>query len=717
MSPNKDISNKRPDKEQASQELNPWLMKRLADRARPFTARPTVGVSMPSLSSYARQQLSHMGESNRRLARQVIERAGWASFMSRALNLSLISRAFDSILRKSTFVPPVWQHMLDLPWFSPRRRKRHSLSEATDVAASGNLSNTISLYNERYSNTLAQTAPDAEEERLSNKADETYPLFTNELFSPPITGMGLINIANDLPHTTPARTLPFQAKKVADTRHSDALNKIVRVTNKEEPFHTTDEAYPAITKNLSSSPATRERISGTNYRLPYQVRVMSIPLMANQTAVNRETRDADDPTSSYGSQSRIKIPGMYEPNDIQKLQHRHGEDAQEKWTKVDWQPQHIHRDQSLSQVLAPMTQRTIQQRRVMETRPRLTGEGTTKAHTSLIRDIYSPPKAIDRGGESSSVIAKPTVLPFVNDMPRDELKRPSQHVMPWTANRLDDLASNSLPTQKAIVGEVSRVPLHKVALKRVAEVNRARMEEPVTHQQRKRVQKEGEVTNMTENNGSLTLSPDLPNLTTTERGSVGRSFSGGHVEHPLVYREPSSIVGSAMQPPPVIKRLARATSLPSQQLSKSVAYTPPSDKTENNRLFRSREYITSSQDYQFARKPALELPVVSSVRPKAEFSIARSDHSEELFRHTSANIPELTYSRNNGRNNGATKIDLTPVARAAETNVLSQAAAPEPGSEGSKEQGVTLDIRALAREIYPLIKRMIMVERERRPTW
>ncbi len=696
MSQNGDISNTRQDKEQASKELNPWLLKHLADRALPFTAQP----------------LSHLGGSSSRLAKWVVNRAGLASGISRAIHLPLLSRAFDSIWRKPTFIPPVWQRMLDLPWSRQSRKQGHSFTQTTSATADGKLTNTVGLRNEHYPNTLVQTFRDAEEERLVDKTDEIYSLFPNDLFSLPITGRKPLTISNNFPHGAPTRILPVQTKEIANTHYSHELNQGLRVSREEQPARTAGEAYPLVIKNLFSSPAARERLSDITSGLPHHARATPIPLMTKQKIVGIETQDADNFMSSYVGQGRIQIPGIYKSKENQKPAYRHIKGTQEKLARVSWQPRYIYPGHSLPRVLTPITQRASLQRMPVEAHPHIADEDVHEGHASLIRHFYHP-KGIVGEGESNSVMTKQSTLPSPVSIPRDSSKRPSQPALPGTANKPDEMVSDSLAPQKVTPDEGSRVFPNRVAPQRIPEVSQTRAGEPIISRQIKHVRQEADITHIPEAVANFSLNPDMPNLVTPKPSSIDRGFTKGYDEKPLLYRQPLPISGSATEPPPLIESIPHTITLPSQQLFRSAAYVPLSDKSENYSSLQNRENLPSSPSYKDANQATLELPVASSAQPKAEFSVARS---EELVRQTSDTVSRLTYARNNGTNNGMPELVLAPIARAAETSEPPQTTTPEPLVEESGNQEPELDITALAREIYPLIKRMVMVERERRPT-
>jgi hypothetical protein len=706
MPQNGGISNKEQNQVQASQEMSLWLRERLAYRALPLQG------STPSLLSTIRQQPRHLGESSGRLARWVIARDGLASVILRAIHLPLLSRAYDFIMRKTAFVSSEWPRIFDLQWLRQGRKQRRSFTQTAGGTADGKLTNNISLRpNERYPNTLLQGSLGAEEEWLGNEADETYPLGTDEtyplitshLLLPPVTGRGLLTTASSPMHDTDATTLPLQTKEIADRAYPSEFIRTFRVARKERPVLTADEAYPAVIKNLFSPLVVGERIPGTSPELPNHARATSMPVMTKQTTGALETHGTDNLTVSPVSQSRIPIPGRHQSRELQTPDQRHLKDSQERPAQINQQPQHTYPDQLLPQVLTPVTQRTTLQRRPIGVRPHLTSKSIRENQTSPIQFSYHS-ETIGTEEVSSSLTAGQTTPPLIAGMPGDASKRPDQPVVPGTANKPAGMVSYSLLPRKVITSESSRVDPQ-----RAPEISQAKTGEPVIRRQTKQLRQEAEVTHIPEDVADLVLSPDMLNLVTPEHGRIDRSFTKGYTEKPLFYRELTSIADSAIQPS-LMKSISRAIILPSQRLFKSAAYVPLSAKSENYGLLRNRESVPSSPSYEYARQPALELPVVSSARPKVDFSVA---HSEELFRHMADTVPQLTYSGNHNVPEPA----LVPAGRVPETKLSLQPATTETQGEQREGEEAAPDVRALAREIYPLMKRMLMVERERRPTW
>jgi hypothetical protein len=686
MSPNGDISNKRQNnkEEKPSKELNPWLQ-RLAERVKPLTARSTVQASMPPLSSYPRQQLGHLGEADSRLATWVTEHSRLASVLSRAIHMPLLSRVLDSVWRKPAFVPSVWQRMLDLPWFRQNREQRRSSTATTGTAPEGKLTDTVSLQSERYPNTLIQAIRDAEEGRPGDDVVETYPLSA---------------VAS--PHAAHSGSLPVGEEDTADTLHSNEVHREPDIIRDWPPVSPTDIAYPAVIHNLFPSPTA-------GGRMPDITRALFIAPMAGEVEIAPEAQEADSFASSRARYGRTSKPDLHKSSDVRGPEPRQVNVAKEKIARVYRQPYHVHSERSLSRSLTPMTKPATRQRETVEAHPQDTTERISEGPVSPIRDFYYP-KLANRGvGESIGFMLGKVDLPLITNV-TDAPEEPGQLAMMATETKLGEPVLNPLPTREVMPGEVSRVPPYRVAPQRAPDVIQTRTGKPVISRAAKRASEEAEVTLKPEED-EPNLSPDVLSLVTGARSSMDKDLEG-YAEKRFFYKETPVTAGSTIQRQPVIKSISRKITLPYQRLFRSVTDAYPFDKSKSGGLLVNREYVSPSTGYDYARQPVLSLPVPSP-KPPADI---RASHSEGLLGQASDAVSDLIYSRNNGTNtSGVIQRAPESTTSAAETNEPTQVAAPELGGEESGERGTTTDIRALAREIYPLIKRMIMVERERRP--
>jgi hypothetical protein len=457
--------------------------------------------------------------------------------------------------------------------------------------------------------------------------------------------------------------------------------------------------------------------------------------MTGQIVVQQQAEDGDAIRLPNVSQSGIPNRGICQSEETRNVDHMQTKGTQERLAQVNRQRQHSDLTQLLSQVLTPVTRRLTLQRSLLQSRPHLISESISERHALPIRPAYHP-KEIRPEAESSSVAAQQADMPFMASLPpvqssgevavhsgrtiptktisvrpatlqskalpdlrpnlskltiADEVvKRLDRPALQRTADKPDGPALSSPPSQEVTWGEGSRVYPYTLTPQPEVEAGQASMREPTISRSMSR--------------------RDMPSLDTGGGSSLDQSYAEGFPEKLLSYRHTPSITGSVIRPLPVIKSISRTMAMPSQQLFETAANMSISDKSKDYGFLQRREYVPSFPNYKYARQPSATLPVTSPARPKSESSIV---YGEELFRHAADTVPELTHS---GNHNGL-ELAMAPVGRAPETTVMAQAAAPEPQAEGSEEGQAAPDIRALAREIYPLIKRMIMIERDRHPTW
>ncbi|MFC1892698.1 hypothetical protein ACFLYR_01495 [Chloroflexota bacterium] len=757
-------SNRKPNQDQESKELNPWLVKRFADRALPFAAGSTIGSTILPLVPDSGQH--HLGDSNSRLARWAVNRTGLTSAALRAAHLPLASGASDFISRKSMLVPTVWQRMLNLTWVQQRQKRRHSPSQTTH-AINWPRTNDTGLWSRDLDPTRhVQTSPAAGGEHPVDKTAEVYPtvtreplpLMTSDLFTPPVTRKEPLGTTDKLPRPSGATAMPPKTKQMVDRLNLNQVTRTVHIRKEEHPVSDADEAYPAVIKNLLSPPTSADRLTGTirpSYYAHY-ARTGSMPLVTGQIAVPQQREDSDDSKLSHVSQGGTPNRTIYQSEETQNVDHGQIKGTQERLAHVNWQRQHSYQTQPLSQVLTPITQRATLQRSLLEARPHPISESISERHASPIRSAYQP-QGIRPEAESGGVTDKHAARPFIASLPTiqssDESTIRTDHTLPTltiseqpatlqskalpdlqrslskptiadevlkrfdrsplqrTADKYDGLALGSLPSPEVTPDERRRKLSYRVAQQLAPEIGQAPAREPVASPSTKQVGQEAEATYTAEDVASLTPSPEILSLDTGAGSCLeDRGFAEGFAEKLLSYRRPPSIAGSVIKPLPVIKSISRTMTTPSPQLFKAAANVPVSDKSENYGFLQSREYVPSSPSYKYARQPALALPVTSPARPRADSSVA---YSEELFRYTSDAIPELTHSRNHS----GLELAVAPLARAPETKEQVQRVWEEPPGETGGEEKAAPDIRALAREVYPLIKRMIMIERDRQPTW
>jgi hypothetical protein len=186
---------------------------------------------------------------------------------------------------------------------------------------------------------------------------------------------------------------------------------------------------------------------------------------------------------------------------------------------------------------------------------------------------------------------------------------------------------------------------------------------------------------------NVRLTADKPELTAQNSTAVN-SYSGPVVRAsagPLTQQPPVS----TLKPVPV-QRVYRSTELPLHRRIRPV--TP---------LAGNSQLSGKAARPGLHAPPALDLPLASPVRIKSD-----STETQEIGQFKPA--PDVARSASPGYQ-GVSHPAVTPVNRAVEFEAASQS----PSTYQTAQE--TTDYKALARDIYPYLKRMIMIEKERFP--
>ncbi len=769
-------SNRKENKREASKELNARLPEYSPDQALLLTARSPIHVGMPPLTSYIRQQFSHLGESSRRLTGWVTGHGSLASTVSRAIRLPLLSTAFDYILRKTTFVSPVWQRMLDLPWVRQHRRRRRDSNQAPGITIDGRLNKASPQQSEIYPDVLLQPLSDIQGEHADSEASETYTLAVDEtypsiispnLLSPSVTRRELLTTTDDLPHATSDTTWPLHTRKIADRQYPSVPGKPSHVTTKEKPLRAGDEVYPSVTKTKDafSAPVSMEKAPGTTSLTPGTKAMTGRRYLRRSsqpspiTSGEAPVRSGDDVYPSVTKEvlsapvSIEKAPGTTfltpvtkpmtgrrhlsrssQPSPITSGEApvRSGDDVYPSVTKPISKKQPLSR--AVTEVQPPALQSKPVKGRSHTTRREIDG-----THVFPQRKLLEP-KTVESKVESDSTITKqslPYVLPTipkirashqpdseyantpptlaksrqpdtlehrsqlnaslgrsVPTIPGDTLKRLSPSIISRTVRHFNEMISNTLLPEVLTYSESPAVLPERVSHQWAPQVGQTRRQKPADEQASAISQAEG-MTDISQK--SDTLYP-----ISLEHGSIGRSSMKVRVNKPLLYREPLSFVSPPVPEPPVPEIADHAMTLPYQQLFRARAYAPLSDRGESYRFLKNQEYVTSSPGYKYTGQPRLNLSAVPSIQPEADLS---QPGAQELFTNIYNTTP--AYSRNQN----APELALAPVRRAMETP--SQPTLQEKQGEGGSEKVVEPDIDMIAQNVYRVLRRRLVRERER----
>jgi hypothetical protein len=423
--------------------------------------------------------------------------------------------------------------------------------------------------------------------------------------------------------------------------------------------------------------------------LSHYMRTHHMPVIVEQMAVPQQREDGNVSELSDGKRNGILNRPIYHSEEPRTVDHTRIECAQEQLAQVRWQRQNADLTQLSSRVLTPISQRVTLQHSPMAAHLHTIGKSLSGYHTSHRPSQYQSEDARAEA-QASGVSTKQEPVPFIASLPAVQ---PSGEIAAQAEHTLPDTTISKRPAM--LLSKALHGLQRSLSKPSVVETVSSKLEPPTL--QRMPGKPDGEVSTLPLA-GAVSLSGD------------SRAVSYTHTPLPPVAESHASMGQTGITPQPVMKSISRTMTVPSQQLSKAAADVPISAKSEAYGFPQGREYVPASPGYRYAHQPAPVLPAASPARPKAESGTARS---EELFRYTSDAMPQISQS---GNHNGL-ELALARANPAPETRTEPQTVAPEHRAEKGEEKQAAPDIRALAREVYPLIKRMIMIERDRHPTW
>lgn len=205
-----------------------------------------------------------------------------------------------------------------------------------------------------------------------------------------------------------------------------------------------------------------------------------------------------------------------------------------------------------------------------------------------------------------------------------------------------------------------------------------------------------------------TLRPPMVNLETPQYGIIHPVFRKGHTGKPPFYSELSPVAGPDVQqsPAPEIIQHKMISSTPG--VFKQAGDTSLPDNIENYRFLPGQESLAFPPDYKYTRKEALDMPPLSLVQPKRDSSAASE---EELISDMPNIMPEPVYSRKQG----APELLLAPISYtpATASSQIARQEQPEPRGAETSEGATTPDIGDIASDVYRILRRRLVRERER----
>ena len=562
--------------------------------------------------------------------------------------------------------PRVNRNALSLPPVVERAVKAKHEIAARAVAAppsTGNLAEQISLRR------LVKKPTIVREKEIASGADRSYPaLSSNALSLPPV-----VERAVKAKHKLVARTAdsPSSTGNLAEQISLHRLLKPTINNGKEEPVSRKEQNYSRVAKAPFPSPFIVEKPSRVTGESTY--------------------RTGEYP-SSYIGRDKTVTPLAPKSDEVKEPEPDHIAGGHAGLTKINRQMEHVYLHQLTSRPIAPIV-RSIDLKRK-------SGEGSRHTIGNRLPGI-SHPKANGRKDDSSHIgVNRKAILPPLVNMSGSGLKRPRQSVITGEARNVDSMTSGLLPGMKMMARESAEAIPYKLPLWQLPGVKLVEEEGTATHRQMRPVRRITGINKMRERPTGKTGDSYAPHATIAGQGNTGRD---------MAYRYPGESPltdGTDNRASPFTKSLSPAINIPVLQFFK------PGDKASGGNAHSTKppghKYVTASLNREYVGKPAMELPVVSPISLKTDVT---NDRNEELFRYASDTIPGMTYENSSN----APKLALAPVNRTTETQSQTQTSTAEVSGPGGEEKEVVPDIRAIARQVYPLIKRMVMIEKERLP--
>ncbi|OGN87549.1 MAG: hypothetical protein A2158_07315 [Chloroflexi bacterium RBG_13_46_14] len=219
MADNESLSNKQEDIAQEELKLSPWLQKRLEERADPFTS---LGL-FAGLSTFAvrNRRFQRLWEGSGRLGR-----AGLVPAISRTGRLPLVSKALLGIIsRTATIGASSLYKMLDLPWFRPGRRShREEAAENTEFVVRQEMNDVMNTTAPDYR--IQQPLPGLVDEQELMRAKNIPEAYFDRIFSPPITRKTPRSIWEHTPSPVVVKATPVGTDHIAEAfPPSDAASR------------------------------------------------------------------------------------------------------------------------------------------------------------------------------------------------------------------------------------------------------------------------------------------------------------------------------------------------------------------------------------------------------------------------------------------------------------------------------------------------------------
>ncbi len=752
---NEGLSNEWQENTPVKRELDPWLQRRLEERARPLNSR-IQAIEKPALISTAYQKLLRSTGKSNRIVDSILGRVGLTSGKLQSDKLPLFSKSFPGSIGRTVISGASGLYrMLNLPWFRPKRGYKsgpvddsgREVRQEMPGDSDDGLNDTVVL----------PEIESVEDDRLERpgKTPETY---INYMISSPITRKTIMNIDKQDRDSVNRNRPSLMTGRIAETRNLTGAEK-------------NNRGLSGISRSLDRSAISKEVIPGrsgiqqddrttkiTGYPSPRSEEKDTGRVAATGEGTKRvETIDYPSPRSEEKNTGQVTTTG----------------EGMKRVETIDYpSPRSEERDTGRVAATGEGTKRveTIDYPSPRSEEKNTGQVAATGEDTERVETIdYPSPRSEERGKRQRPATGIEVTKPDISPTSKGNK---GNHVYPV----MNLFYEKSLPIVRKIVRSL---PFSRNIQRREVSpgesVNQPADQRPAEQNDNYRHLDSLEiVSDHNESPSETPVSAGLPELpyiagVETKDYTVGQEFqdSGNeskafesqkmnksaisrekgikvdtrlaYTAKDLFYRKPLPLTRRLIQSLPIINKIQRSAMLSSVPVKQSTNRS----QTDRSDKFRSPENLETAdlhEVYARAYEPAQELPLISRAITSKKSETHRND---SLSGDSSIAGPDFIIPVNNSldltlapvnrmpavqRQEEYPRIERPPVepviARSTQQIQRAETQQSETTGEAATEShenstGVNesmLDYRTIARETYPFIRRMIMVERERRPS-
>ncbi|UCD08519.1 MAG: hypothetical protein JSU79_09180 [Dehalococcoidales bacterium] len=732
------LSNNREDVDQEERKLSPWLQKRMEERAHPFASQ---GLFAGLTSSGVRNQpFQRLWERSDRLSKM-----GPAPAISQTTRQPFLSKAMIGIISRTiaTGTSSLYK-MLDLPWFRPGRSRREEntwnegLVSRQEIDARANTGTPYS----REPHPPVEPVNEIRVERENNIPEAYF----DHISSPPITRKNVRSIGEHTPSPPVAKQIPARTEN------------ITRVFPSSD---TSSDQYPGsgINRNIDMQVVDQRKVSEGHSTAPVETNETTLPsLPGKEDGYEKRLIPSDDnvrPTHNTQTDSSGKdasrtypakelfyqkplrvarkiaksLPFVKNNQNIQSRATSHSGSITPATGEKQSEQMESHKPLSLEN--APVA-------REMPLVTQKTGGSSELADENNIEtsDVSSEdPKEIlhesrkvesEQGEQSASIenyrTGGSTGYPYRGiDLFDNKLPEVSRRVVPSPPS-VENIPRKAVQPSESIQRSVDR-PLPQQPIRRSNDWSLSR--QPVRHRidetlPQKPVESGGEG-NVPQRSirrhvdeksvGEINRDGDEKSLRGSTQYDAGETSS----QESIQFRTDGTQTGmnSGYHPENIKTEALYEGNVGSYRPMHKLPLTPQVINTMRTPTRREGIYnrgISSAiPEIGESVSHTLDLPLA----PVSRIDVMRQE-DDYLSSDPIQREPLTLQLRETAQTRQTTQTTQSTQTPTADTSQSSEVDSNEASTENKERQ--TTDYRTLAREIYPFIRRMIMIERERRPS-